>query len=117
MALRMSYSKKKFHDDATFETLTGLQPVQFYDDFLGADVVIPANGAVESGCKWSKLLVSEGTVNKVAESINGICTAKNTATDTAQQAILCMNDELQFCLATGLIFEARVAMKTLPTTG
>jgi len=33
------------YEKSTFESLVGMFPVVFYDDFIGADVVIPASGS------------------------------------------------------------------------
>ena len=91
--------------------------VTFYDDFLGADVVIPASGAVESGVKWSKKIVGAGppTVAKTDDGVNGMILASLTADSQKQDAVLHMNDELVFSIAQGAIFEARLALVTLPT--
>ena len=91
--------------------------VTFYDDFLGADVVIPASGAVESGVKWSKKIVGAGppTVAKTADGVNGMILASLTSDSQKQDAALHMNDELMFSIAQGAIFEARLALITLPT--
>ena len=49
--------RQVFYDKTTFETLTANFPIDFKDDFFGADVDFPASGSVESGCKWSKKIV------------------------------------------------------------
>ena len=91
--------------------------VNFYDDFLGADVVIPASGAVESGVKWSKKIVGAGppTVVKTGDGVNGMVLNSLTADSQKQDAALHMNDELMFSIAQGAIFEARLSLITLPT--
>ncbi len=106
-----------FYDESTFETLDVKKAVAFYDDFIGADVVIPASGSVESGCKWSKKIVGAAppTVAKTADGVNGFIACSLTATSEKQDAALHMNDELMFSLAQGAIFEARLALTTLPT--
>jgi hypothetical protein len=106
-----------FYDQSSFETLQGMFPVQFYDDFIGADVVIPASGSVESGCKWSKKIVGAAppTVAKTADGVNGFVLCSLTADDQKQDAALHMNDELMFSIAQGAIFEARLALTTIPT--
>ena len=105
------------YDKVTFESVLGMFPIVFYDDFIGADVVIPASGAVESGCKWSKKIVGAAppTVAKTADGVNGMVLASLTADDQKQDAALHMNDELMFSLAQGAIFEARLSLTTLPT--
>lgn len=109
--------KQVFYDGSTFETLMNGFPVQFCDDFIGADVVVPASGSPESGCKWSKKIVGAAppTVAKTADGVNGFVLASLTADDQKQDAALHMNDELMLSLAQGCIFEARLAFTTLPT--
>ena len=111
--------KQVFYDASTFETLMNGFPVQFYDDFIGADVVVPASGSVESGCKWSKKIVGAAppTVVKTGDGVNGFVLASLTADDQKQDAALHMNDELMFSLAQGCIFETRLTFSTLPTLG
>jgi len=108
-----------FHDAASFETLDAAFPIKFYDDFIGADVVIPASGSVESGVVWSKKLVGAAptTVAKTADGVNGFVLLSLTAVDQKQDAALHMNDELMFSIAQGAIFEARLSLTTLPTVG
>lgn len=106
-----------YYDESTFETLQVLKPVAFDDDFIGADVVIPATGSVESGCKWSKKIVGAAppTVAKTGDGVNGLIDCSLTSASQKQDAALHMNDELMFSIAQGAIFEARLALTTLPT--
>lgn len=106
-----------YWDSSTFETLDALYPVKFYDDFIGADVVIPASGSVESGVAWSKKIVGAAppTVAKTADGVNGMVLCSLTSASQKQDAALHMNDELMFSIAQGAIFEARLALTTLPT--
>ena len=112
-----STGKQAFYDGSTFETLSAGFPVAFYDDFIGADVVVPASGSVESGCVWSKKIVGAAppTVAKTADGVNGFVACSLTADDQKQDAALHMNDELMFSIAQGAIFEARLSLTTLPT--
>jgi len=105
------------YEKDTTESLVPMFPIVFCDDFLGADVVIPATGSVESGCKWSKKIVGAAppTLAKTADGVNGMVLASLTATSQKQDAALHMNDELMFSIAQGAIFEARLALTTLPT--
>jgi len=104
------------YEKSTFESLVGMFPVVFYDDFIGADVVIPASGSVESGCKWSKKIVSSNsTVAKTGDGVNGMVLASLTSDSEKQDAALHMNDELMFSIAQGAIFETRLSLTTLPT--
>lgn len=109
--------RQAFWDGATFETLKAMYPVEFYDDFIGADVVIPASGSVESGVAWSKKIVGAAppTVAKTADGVNGMVDLALTSASQKQDAALHMNDELMFSIAQGAIFEARLALSTLPT--
>lgn len=109
--------KQAFYDGATFETFVGMFPVVFYDDFIGADVVIPASGAPESGTKWTKKIVGAAppTVAKTADGVNGLVDCSLTAASQKQDAAIHMNDELMVSIAQGAIFETRLALSTLPT--
>lgn len=109
--------KQVFYDGSTFEILKAMYPVQYYDDFVGADVVVPASGSPESGCKWSAKIVGAAppTVAKTADGVNGFVLNSLTNADQKQDAALHMNDELMFSIAQGAIFEARLAFTTLPT--
>lgn len=104
-------------DSVSYETLDALFPIKFYDDFLGADVVIPASGSVESGVPWSSKIVGAAppTVAKTADGVNGFVACSLTSDSQKQDAALHMNDELMFSIAQGAIFEARLALSTLPT--
>lgn len=106
-----------FYDESTFETFDVKKAVAFYDDFVGADVVIPASGSVESGCKWSKKIVGAAppTVAKTADGVNGLVDCSLTSASQKQDAALHMNDELMFSIAQGAILECRLALSTLPT--
>ncbi len=107
----------EFYDSATHERVAPFAPVVFYDDFLGADVVIPAAGSDESGCKWVKGIVGAGppTVARVADQLSGICACSLTSDSQAQTAALYWDDELGLAPAQGLILEARVRLSVLPT--
>lgn len=104
-------------DGSTFETVFHQNPIFFYDDFNGPDVVIPAAASPESGCKWAKKIVGSGppTVAQAADTVNGYMLCSLEATSEKQEALLYMNDSLNFSVVQGLIFEARVAMTTLGT--
>lgn len=107
------------YDKTTQESLVPMFPIVFYDDFLGADVALPATGTAEAGCKWSKVIVGAAppTVAKVADGLNGVVALALTATDESQIAVLHWLDQESLSLERGLIFEARVAISVLPTTG
>jgi len=109
--------RQVFYDGVTFETLKAMFPVAFYDDFIGADVVFLASGAAAEGCVWTKKIVGAGppTVAKTADGVNGLVACTLHVTDEKEDAVLHMNDELMFSIAQGAIFEARLALTTLPT--
>jgi len=108
-----------FYESTTFESLLIQKPLVVNDDFVGADVVIPAAGSVESGCKWAKKIVGAAppTVAKTADGVNGLVACSLTADDQKQDAVIYMNDELMCSIAQGAILEARLAFTTLPTVG
>lgn len=106
-----------FYDSSTFETHMTSFPVCFYDDFIGADTVIPAGGSEESGCHWSKAIVGAAppTVAKVADAAGGLVQCALTADSQAQTASLYMGDQRNFDVSKGLIFEARIKVSVTPT--
>ena len=106
-----------FYDSSTFETYSLALPQLVNDDFVGADVVIPASGSDESGVVWSKKIVGSGppTVAKTADGVNGFILCAGTADSEKQDAALHMNDELMCSIAQGAVFEARLALTVLPT--
>jgi len=110
--------KQVFWDKATYETLHANFPIYFYDDFLGADLVIPAFGSDESGCKWvykDVSLAGSPSCAKAADTVNGFVSCALDAQIEVQTIQLNMDDQLAFSIAQGLIFEARVSCTTLPT--
>lgn len=109
--------KQVFYDSSTYETFIGMYPISFYDDFEGADLVIPATAADESGCKWTKKIVGAAppTVAKSASVVNGHVLCSLTSADQKQDAALYWDDQLSLSIAQGAIFEARLSLTTLPT--
>jgi hypothetical protein len=108
--------RQVFYDATTYETLLGQYPLYFYDDFEGADLVIPATGSDESGCKWTKKIVGAAppTVAKAASAVNGTVLCSLTVDAQKQDAAIHMDDQLTFSIAQGAIFEAKISMTTLP---
>lgn len=92
-------------------------PVMFYDDFLGSGVVVPAAGSPESGCDWVKKIVGAAppTLAGKADEVNGAIVCTLTVDDQKQNAEIYFNDELQFSVLQGLVFEARFKAAVLPT--
>jgi hypothetical protein len=109
--------RQRFFDRDTKETLFWQYPVQFYDDFITASLVIPAAGSAESGCHWTSKITGAAppTLAGVADGVNGLIAATLTSASQAQEAALYMNDELLFSIAQGAIYEARVMILTAPT--
>lgn len=109
--------RQRFFDRATKETYNYGFPVQFYDDFIGADVVIPASGSDESGTKWTKKIVGAGppTVAKTANGVNGNVLCSLTSDAQKQDGVLHMDDQLMFSIAQGAVFETRLTISTAPT--
>ena len=85
------------YERSTDETVRVDAPVHFYDDFLGADVVIPATGSDESGCLWTKS-ASTGTVAKDAVAANGRIKCATTTASSDQKAILCWDNQFGFSI-------------------
>ena len=103
------------------ETVLRLSPVQFQEDFIGAN-----NGAGFPG----KYIAAENTTSiwrtvetnlnlaiaTVANAANGIVQITADADNNAEQGTIFFNDSLLFNLKQGLIFECRAALHVLPTT-
>lgn len=107
-----------FYSKSTRETVHAMAPIQFYDDFLGGDLVIPAAGAAESGIPWTKKIVGAGPpyVSKSAVlTAGGVAVCGLTATSEKQDAALFFDDKKNFDVTKGLVFEARAALLTLPS--
>jgi len=109
--------RQVFYDNSTYETLLAQYPISFYDDFLGADLVIPPFGTDESGCKWVYKDVSAAgapTCAKLADAVNGVIELDLDNTSEVQTVEMDFDDQLVFSIAQGLIFEARISMSVLP---
>lgn len=109
--------KQVFYDNSTFETLIAQYPISFYDDFVGADTVIPVFGSDESGCPWvvkDVSAVGTPTCAKAADVTNGVIELDLDNTSEVQTIEMDFDDQLVFSLEQGLIFEARITMSVLP---
>jgi hypothetical protein len=107
-----------FFDSASFETVTKMSPVIFYDDFLGAgSLIIPAAGSAESGVPWTKKIVGAAppTVAGVANAIGGQIACVLTAVNEKQDAALYWGDQKGLDVTKGLVFETRVQLSVLPS--
>jgi hypothetical protein len=109
--------KMAWYDGSTFETIFTNFPVTFKDDFLGYKLdKYVANE--NTSAKWHTLVTSGATAPAlVANDPNGVVQVTLDATDEAEQQALYWGDQLSLKPTQGLIFEARVAFKVLPTTG
>jgi len=112
-------------DMVSRETTAVFAPMQFYEDFLGADQALPATGTAESGCRLSKLIVGAAppTVAVVNDLAGGILALALTAANQQQEAVVYGCDQLTWPMNSavaagtggmGLVFEARVRLPVLP---
>lgn len=116
--LRWGVGKKpRIVDYSSAETINPISQIMLYDDFIGADVVIPASGSDESGCIWTKKIVGAAppTVAIAANTVNGVVACTLTSDSQAQTAILHADDQKVWDSGQGLIFEARIKLSVLPT--
>jgi hypothetical protein len=103
---------------STFERVLPVAPLVFYDDFVGAgNVVVPAAASAESGMPWAKKIVGAAppTVAGVADGGGGLVQCALTSASQKQDAGLYMDDQRNFDITKGLIWEARVKLSVLPT--
>jgi len=107
-----------FFKSGSYESTIIAAPVVYYDDFLGADLVIPAEASDESGCDWVKVITGSGppTLAYGADASNGTVICALEATGETQEAFLSMDDQRTFTIGQGCIFEARVQLTVLPST-
>jgi hypothetical protein len=119
MSIKAKYASQtlRHFESTTHESVQILAPVQYYDDFLGAATVIPAAGSPESGTEWVKKIVGAAppTLAVKADAVSGVVEAALTADSQKQNAELYMDDQRQFSLLQGLVFEARFRATVLPT--
>jgi len=100
----------EYYDSATFEHVKPLAPLVFEDDFLYRTLNVTD--------RWRAIDVSSSgdtTPLVVADGINGIARMPLDSTSEAQESGLDWNDQRFFVLNQGLVWEARVALSTLPT--
>ena len=122
MSVRADYKQRfggslGYYDPDTFETLQVLKPVVFYDDFIHADTAFLASGSAGEGAVWTKKIVGAAppTVAVSDDGVNGLVACSLTSASQKQDAVLHMDDQRVFSIAQGAIFEARLALTTLPT--
>jgi hypothetical protein len=101
-----------FYDGSTHERVGPMAPVALYDDFLTPSLVIPAAGALESGCNWAAKITGSGTVAGIANGGNGEVRCTIAADVNKQDCGLYFADQLTLNATQGLVFEARVKVST-----
>lgn len=98
------------------ETIDRVQDLVFQDDFLGSKFQkIVANE--NTVAPWSVVETSVAAIAHVANTVNGVVAITVAATDEVELGAIYWGDQLSLSLLQGLVFEARVAFHTLPTTG
>ena len=105
-----------WYDKSTFETLETTYPLQFVEDFLGA----AGNGPFDDTMVWGILEVgvsTNPTVEIVADSSGGQFLLHLAADDEAEDVVLDHNDNMNFDVGNGLIFETKIDMAVSPGTG
>jgi len=120
MATGMSYERLldgqifRIFERSTGQTIHVRAPIYFHDDFGGADLVVPAAGSDESGCKWVKEIAGAGTaVKQIDLEGGGIICATTAVTDTIIAGV-CMDDinpyhpGVSVATQTGLQVEFRI---------
>lgn len=96
----------------TFETLIPYTGVTFYEDFLGQ--------AYDTTNRWTAIDVSSAgdtTPVLTADAANGVLGLPLDNTSEAQESGITWNDQRTLGIHLGLVFECRMALTTLPTTG
>lgn len=111
-----------YYDSATHERVLPVYPLVWMDDFLGAGglATVPDSGSEENGFPWVKLAVQTGgtvLTAHVADGANGQFQLALDNTSEAQDAVLYFGDQRGFSVKHDAIFETRVRLSVLPTTG
>ena len=100
----------EYYDSATQERVAPFAPAVFYDDFLGK--------GLQTTDLWTAIDVSVAgntTPLVAADAGNGIARLPLDVTSEAQESGLTWGDQRPLVLNQGLVFEARIALQTLPT--
>jgi hypothetical protein len=101
-----------YYESASLETVLPVGPVVFKDDFLGK--------AYDTTNIWTALDTSSAgdtTPALVADAPNGVLSCMLDATSEAQLSGIYWGDQRTLTLNQGLVFEARIKLAVLPTTG
>ena len=99
-----------FFESATHERVAPLAPLLFYDDFLGK--------GLQTTDWWTAIDVSAVGLTTpliAADVASGVARFPLDVTSEAQESGFTWGDQRPLVLNQGLIFEARVALQTLPT--
>lgn len=99
-----------YYDRTSLETTLPVAPVSFYEEFLGK--------GLRTTDVWTAIDVSSAgdTAPLVApDAANGVARLPLDVTSEAQESGLTWGDQRPFVLNQGLVFEAIVALQTLPT--
>ena len=104
------------YDTEEYEHVRPLNSIYFYDDFNAAFSAFPPAGVDESGCNWVIKEVGNATVDALVSSAQGLVECAVTAAALEDEGILYMDDNRQFLITQGVVFEARIKLSTLPTT-
>ena len=112
MSTKADYRNEELHyfDDVTFETTAPFAPCRFEDDFLGT--------GLETTDVWTAIDVSvtgDSTPLIAADVANGVARFPLVVDSEAEESGFTFGNQRPFVLDQGLIFEARVALQTLPT--
>ncbi len=99
-----------------YETVDRVQDLVFADDFLGSkfEKIVANENTV---APWSVVETSVAAITHVANTTNGVVGITVAATDETELGAIYWGDQLSLSILQGLIFEARVAFHTVPTTG
>lgn len=98
-----------FYDSVTNETIRAEAPLFKKEDFLGQ--------AVDTTNGFGFRDTAGATEALVANAASGVLRLALTSTNEAQLAGIDYADQLSLILSQGIVFESRVKLSTLPTTG
>jgi hypothetical protein len=106
-----------FYDGVTFEEVGPMSPVHFYEDFLGAgNQTIPVHGSPIAGYPWVVRTVGTApTAAGLADASCGVIGLALTSTSEKQEATLYQNDQQNFDVTKGLVFECGISLPVLPS--
>lgn len=117
MPTKSTYKNGKlvYFNDVTFETLDIVGAFSWVDDFIGFQL-----NAAETGHPgvWETVEVAlNAAIAIAADETNGAVLLSLDADSNAEDAVLYMGDQRQIDVSKKCIFETRVDVSVLPTTG